>query len=138
MRPARSAARLKLAGMQASGPHSDWWVICLCAAWCGVCRDWRPAFEQAAHGLPGVRFAWVDVEDEADAMGDVDIETFPTVLVARGDEARFLGPITPSAPGLARLVASLREQAGPSPTLHPQAQALIQRLSEHVLPDAAL
>lgn len=124
--------------VQASDPRSDWWVVCLCAAWCGVCRDWRAAFEQAAREHAGVRFAWVDIEDEADAMGDVDVETFPTVLIARGHEARFLGPIQPSAPGLARLLASLQEQAQPSPTLHAQAQALMRRLSEHVLPDALL
>jgi thioredoxin-like negative regulator of GroEL len=124
--------------MQASDPHSDWWVICLCAAWCGVCREWRPPFEEAARSLSGVRFAWVDVEDEADAMGDVDIETFPTVLIARGTQARFLGPITPSATGLARLLASLQKQAQPSASLNPQAQGLMRRLSEHVLPDALL
>ena len=123
---------------QASDPQSDWWVICLCAAWCGVCREWRAPFEQAARSLPGVRFAWVDVEDEADTMGDVDVETFPTVLIARGTEARFLGPIAPSAAGLTRLLASLQEQAQPSPTLHAQAQGLMRRLSEHVLPDALL
>ena len=123
---------------QARDPHSGWWVICLCAAWCGVCREWQPQFEEAARSLEGVRFAWVDVEDEADAMGDVDVETFPTVLIARGTEARFLGPIQPSAAGLARLLASLREQAQPSATLNPQAQPLMQRLAEHVLPDALL
>lgn len=63
---------------------SDGWVICLCADWCGVCREWRDAFERTAAAHSGLRFAWVDVEDEAEAMGDVDIETFPTLLIARG------------------------------------------------------
>jgi lipid A ethanolaminephosphotransferase len=42
-----------------------------------------PHFEEQARAHPGLRFAWIDVEDEAEAMGDVDIETFPTLLVPR-------------------------------------------------------
>ena len=124
--------------MEPANASEPWWVICLCAAWCGVCRDWRAAFAQAAAAEPDVRFAWVDVEDEADAMGDVDIETFPTVLIARGREARFLGPIPPSASGLARLLAGLRAEAQPSARLNADAQPLLARLSERVLPDALL
>lgn len=117
---------------------SDWWVICLCAGWCGVCRDWRGAFEQAARERPGLRFAWVDVEDEADAMGDVDIETFPTVMVVRGRQALFLGPVQPSAAQLGRLVDSLQAQPQPAAGLPGDAQALAERLAAHVLPGAAL
>lgn len=87
-----------------------WQVICLCAGWCGVCRDWQAPFQQAAQAHPGVHFGWIDVEDEADAMGDYEVETFPTVLVAQGDKVRFLGPIAPSGSQLARLVASLQAQ----------------------------
>ena len=115
-----------------------WWVICLCAGWCGVCRDWRAAFEQAARSDPATHFAWVDVEDEADAMGDVDIETFPTVLVAHGGEARFLGPVQPSAQQLARLVAGLQAQQAPAAALPGEAQALLERLRAHVLPATGL
>ena len=123
---------------EGSGAQGDWWVICLCAGWCGVCRDWRGPFEEAARSLPQAHFAWVDVEDESDTMGDVDVETFPTVLIARGDQARFLGPIPPSASGLARLVAGLQSQDQPPATLEPAAQALLRRLAAHVLPDAHL
>ncbi|MBC5765042.1 protein disulfide isomerase family protein [Ramlibacter albus] len=117
---------------------TDWWVICLCAGWCGVCRDWRPAFEQAARDNPGLRFAWVDVEDEADHMGDIDIETFPTLLVARADEALFLGPVQPTAAQVTRLVASLQAQPQPAPGLPDDAQGLVKRLAAHVLQGAAL
>ncbi|MBK0390969.1 thioredoxin family protein [Ramlibacter algicola] len=86
---------------------SDWQVICLCAAWCGVCREWTPVFDELAATHPQVRFAWVDIEDEADAMGDVDVETFPTLLVAHGDTVRFFGPVQPSAVQVKRLLDSL-------------------------------
>jgi len=90
-------------------PDQDrWQVICLCAEWCGTCREWRPQLAAQAALMPGVQFAWVDVEDQADAMGDLDIETFPTLLVAQGDRARFLGPVLPTASAIGRLLESLR------------------------------
>jgi len=114
-----------------SAPH-EWWVICLCAEWCGVCREWRGIFNEAAAAHPGLHFAWVDVEDEAQAMGDVDIETFPTVLVARGASPRFFGPVQPSGAQLARLVASLVE--APEPARVPaEATALLARLAPVLL-----
>jgi thioredoxin 1 len=114
----------------ASAPSSDtndWLVICLCAQWCGTCRDWRPALEQFAASHPGLRFAWVDIEDQADEVGDIDIETFPTLLIAHGPKARFLGPVLPQAAQISRLLGSLRddERAGLAP---PEAQALLDRL----------
>lgn len=118
--------------------QARWWVVCLCAQWCGVCRDWRPVFEAQARAHPQLRFAWVDVEDEADAMGDVDIETFPTVLVGRGDQALFLGPVLPSAPGFARLIDSLLAQPQPAPGLPAEATPLLRRLAAGVLPRAVL
>ena len=111
-----------------------WWVICLCAEWCGACREWRDVFMQVAAAHPQLRFAWVDVEDEAEAMGDVDIETFPTILIAREDRPLFLGPLQPSAGQLTRLIASLRDNAPASPVLPSGAVALMHRLVATVLP----
>lgn len=112
-------------------PH-DWWVICLCAQWCGVCREWRDAFNEAAAAHPDVHFAWVDVEDEAEAMGDVDIETFPSVLIAQGASPRFMGPVQPSAAQLTRLLASLAD-APEASLCPPGTAALLARLAPIVL-----
>jgi thioredoxin 1 len=90
-----------------AGPHTATWVICLCAQWCGVCREWRNAFDAAAAEHPHVHFAWVDVEDEADAMGDVDVETFPTLLVATAGRPVFFGPVLPAAAQFERLLAAV-------------------------------
>ena len=119
---------------QAGNDEATWWVACLCAAWCGVCRDWLPMFTEQARAHPHVRFAWVDVEDEDEAMGDVDIETFPTLLVARGDEVLFLGPIPPSATQLARMLATLQAQPRRTPGLTGESDALFRRLRDQVLP----
>jgi len=111
-----------------------WWVACLCAAWCGVCREWLPAFTEQARAHPEMRFAWVDVEDEDETMGEVDIETFPTLLIARGDEVLYLAPIPPFATQFTRLVARLRAQPRPDPGVPPEADALLARLRTDVLP----
>lgn len=92
---------------ETSNNPSPAWVICLCADWCGVCRSYRELFTQVATQFPQLRFAWLDVEDEAALVGDLDIETFPTVLVATEDGARFLGALTPHAQTLSRLLESL-------------------------------
>lgn len=110
-------------------------VVALCAAWCGVCRDWRSIFEGLAQAHPEWKCAWVDVEDEDEAMGNVDIDTFPTVLVARGDDALFLGPVAPAAAALERLVQGLADQARP---LHGPGADLLARLAPEVLPRAAI
>lgn len=112
------------------------WVICLCAQWCGVCRDWRGIFEEAAAAHPQARFAWVDIEDESEAMGDVDVETFPTLLVARGGRALFLGPVQPSAAQIKRLVANLLGDTAAPVAAPSEADALLRRLSVSVLPKA--
>lgn len=91
---------------------TGWWAVCLCAAWCGTCRDYRVLFDGLAQSHPGVRFEWVDIEDESELAGDLDVETFPTLLIADGRTARFLGPLLPQAPVLARLLDSLRAGEG--------------------------
>lgn len=115
---------------------ATWWVACLCAAWCGVCRDWQPAFVAQARKHPHLRFAWVDVEDEDEAMGDVDIETFPTLLVARGDEVLFLGPIPPLARPFEALLARLQARPVAAAGLPADAGALLRRLRSEVLPQS--
>ena len=123
-------------GSGSEDASETWWVACLCAAWCGVCREWLPSFREQARAQPHMRFAWVDVEDEDEAMGDVDIETFPTLLVARGGEPLFLGPIPPSATQFARLLATLQAQPAPGAGLPRHARALFERLRGEVLPRA--
>ncbi len=113
--------------MPSSLHEAPWQVICLCADWCGTCREWRPQLAQEATRHPAVRFAWVDIEDQADAMGDFDVETFPTLLIAQGDRVRFLGTVLPSAVAIGRLLESLREDAA-SGAVPAGAQDLLARL----------
>jgi len=111
----------------------DWIVICLCAEWCGVCRQWSGIFDALREERPGLRFAWIDVEDEDDAMGDVDIETFPTLLVAHAGRARFFGPVQPSATQVSRLLDGLLAQGPAAREATPEATALLHRLEPLLL-----
>ena len=108
--------------------RGDWWAVCLCAAWCGTCGIYRPLFDELARAHPDVRFEWVDIEDESDIAGDLDVETFPTLLIADGERALFWGPLLPQAPVLARLLASLQAAAPGSAGPGGEAQQVFERV----------
>jgi hypothetical protein len=80
---------------------------------------------QAEFGV--ARFAWVDVEDEADLVDPVDVEDFPTLLIASGGQARFFGTLTPHLETLRRLVQSQLDSPS-TPLPDATVQALTQRL----------
>lgn len=103
-------------------------VACLCAAWCGSCRDYRALFDGVAAGFPGATFRWVDIEDEADRVDPVEVENFPTLLIATDGVARFFGPLTPHRETLVRLVRAHAEVPGPAVPAA-DVQALVARLA---------
>src|SRR4051812_21506214 len=49
-------------------------VACLCAEWCGTCREYREAFDKLAERHPQICFAWIDIETHADRFDDLDVE----------------------------------------------------------------
>ena len=84
-------------------------VVCLCAAWCGTCRDYAAPFAALARARPQVRCHWVDVEDEADRLGDLDIENFPTLLIGVNGQPVFFGVLLPHIQTLERLLQQAAE-----------------------------
>ena len=126
-------------GMSATSPGSDprdpsvaapdeWLVACLCADWCRICQDWQPEFERIASRLAGsARIMWVDIEDDEDLLGAVEVDDFPTLLVARGDEVLFFGTIRADERSIVQRLE--RAQQGDShPVQDPRLQGLPQRL----------
>lgn len=106
-------------------------VACLCAAWCRTCDAYVPVFEQAVAELrmlrPEVRTHWIDIEDEAELVGDYDVETFPTLVVADAAGLRFAGPLTPQPETLRRVLRAAADATGPTAAA-PEAQAFAARL----------
>ena len=88
-----------------------WIVACLCAAWCGTCASYRATFDEVASRHPDKFFVWIDIEDHADVVGDLDVENFPTLLIQHHELVAFFGTMLPDA-GLAhRLVLAQSEQS---------------------------
>ncbi|MCB1917799.1 MAG: thioredoxin family protein [Rhodocyclaceae bacterium] len=85
---------------------ADLSVTCLCADWCGTCRDYAPAYRRLGEAFAGTQFVWYDVEDDADIVGDLDIETFPTLLIRRAGHVVYLGPVLPDPAHAKRLIES--------------------------------
>ena len=85
----------------------DGWVVaCLCAAWCGTCSSYRAGFEALAARHPDKTFVWIDIEDQADVVGDLDVENFPTLLLQRRGTVAFFGTVLPDPNVADRLVQS--------------------------------
>jgi thioredoxin 1 len=106
-------------------------VACLCAQWCGTCREYQPLFQQLQAQFPQVRFLWIDIEDEADLVDPIEVENFPTLLIARDSQPLFFGTVTPHMPTLERLLRSTLEPDAPALAPDAERDALAQRLWRH-------
>jgi hypothetical protein len=107
-------------------------VVCLCAQWCGVCRDYRSRFDLVRAAIqadqPQTQFLWIDVEDDADLLHPLDVEDFPTLLIAICEVPHFLGPLTPQAQTLERMIRSLAQDPGRGGLTDPALRALVTRI----------
>jgi thioredoxin 1 len=81
-------------------------VACLCAQWCGICRDYAPLMKAILASFEATQLTvkWVDIEDHSEVLGELDVQSFPTLLIVRGDVPLFLGTVTPHPQTLLRLV----------------------------------
>lgn len=86
-----------------------WIVACLCAAWCGTCGSYRAAFDALAARHPDKVFVWIDIEDQADVVGDLDVENFPTLLLQHGETVAFFGTVLPDPAVADRMVQAQQE-----------------------------
>ncbi|MES2102940.1 MAG: thioredoxin family protein [Pseudomonadota bacterium] len=92
--------------------HKPWLVACLCAAWCDTCGSYRAAFDALREQHPEKCFAWLDIEDQAHLVDEIDVENFPTILIQHGDAVLFFGTMLPDARQLHRLLLSLSAPDG--------------------------
>ncbi|CAN5875964.1 thioredoxin family protein [soil metagenome] len=95
-----------LSVIRASLSKTPWLVACLCAAWCDTCTAYRKQFHTLQEQHLDKCFAWIDIEDLAYLVEDVDIENFPTLLIQHNDQTLFFGTMLPDASQLHRLLIS--------------------------------
>lgn len=107
---------------------SSWTVACLCAQWCVVCRQYQAAFTALGAEFVPAQWRWLDIEDEEDLVGDLEIETFPTLLIAQGEQVRFYGPLLPQIGVLQRLLHSLAADTNAPAEVEADISALLQRI----------
>ena len=53
-------------------------------------------------------FVWVDIEDQSDVIGELDIENFPTLLIQQDDNVAFFGTVLPDG-GLAHRMVQAQQ-----------------------------
>jgi len=103
-------------------------VISLCAAWCHVCGEFRAAFERIAAERGDAQFVWLDIEDDHEICGDVDVENFPTLAVFRGGVPLYFGVSLPQEATVARLIDELALRTVPARDIADEVLALPEAL----------
>jgi len=103
-------------------------VVSLCAAWCNTCDEFRVAFERNAAARPDAQFIWLDIEDDHEICGDIDVENFPTLAVFRGDAPLHFGISLPHEATVARLIGKLAERSEASTDIPDAVRALPRAL----------
>lgn len=97
--------------MSAQVCEAEFLVACLCAAWCGTCREYRDGFDALQIRFPEVGFAWIDVEEQAEVADELDVDNFPTLVIQRGKRVLFCGPMLPQHFLLERLIETFLAQS---------------------------
>lgn len=73
-------------------------VACFCAAWCRTCDEYALVFDALKIEYANLaQFLWVDIEDQSVLMDNIDVESFPTLLIAEEHEIYFWGVSLPLA-----------------------------------------
>ena len=88
-------------------------VVSLCAAWCDTCTEFRAAYERLAQARPQATFVWLDIEDDAEIAGDIDVENFPTLAIYRNGAPVHFGVSLPHETTVGRLVDALADTGSP-------------------------
>lgn len=105
-------------------------IACLCARWCQLCGQYRATYTDVQVRLQasGWRFVWVDIEDDEAVLGAVEVDDFPTLLIAEGGGTPlFFGPLTPQPATLERLL-----QTAAAGRLAPIADATTRALAARI------
>jgi len=80
-------------------------IACFCAAWCRTCDDYAHVVTSLKDQYaPFADVVWVDIEDHAEVLDEVDVENFPTLLVSDRHQVYFWGTLLPHASTVTQLI----------------------------------
>jgi thioredoxin 1 len=55
------------------------------AMWCGPCKALTPRLTTLSSKYPDITFVKVDVDENMDAIGELEIRSVPTIMIYNGD-----------------------------------------------------
>jgi thioredoxin 1 len=71
---------------------------------------------------------WIDVEDESELVDPIEVENFPTLLMATRERVQFFGTVMPHLETLQRLIETQLAPGAPAAPFAPMIEALAKRL----------
>jgi hypothetical protein len=89
-------------------------ILVVCADWCSVCRSYKVILND----LSGFDINWIDINDFESLTDEIEIETFPSVIIFDETDILFFGPIEPNKNSLTSLLSAVKTT--PSKTTHPE------------------
>lgn len=101
-------------------------IACYCAAWCDTCTQYRPGFEALAERWPQHTFAWIDIEELPELLGDEDVENFPTLGIQNRLGNAFFGTLLPHISHLERMIERYDQRTPPTKGGPPPLAALLK------------
>ena len=80
-------------------------VACFCAAWCRTCDDYVHVMDALKVRYANqADFFWIDIEDQAEVLDNIDVENFPTLLISSESQVYFWGTLLPHATTAMQLI----------------------------------
>ena len=89
-------------------------ILVVCADWCSVCRGYKVTLND----LSEFDINWIDINDFESLTDEIEVETFPTVIIFNEMDVLFLGAVEPNKNALISLLSALKDT--PSKTAHPE------------------
>lgn len=110
-----------------------WRVAVFCADWCRVCREFVPQLQRSLGGRDDVRLLCLDIESFPDEEDLLDIENFPTLLLADAQgRARYAGAVLPKVAAVEQLIDSAARGRLVPLRLDELGQSLLRCTLQHV------
>ncbi|MCC7006288.1 MAG: thioredoxin family protein [Ottowia sp.] len=102
-------------------------LILFCAEWCGSCREFKTHFN--ALKIDGLSKHWLDIEDNAELVDEIEIDNLPTIFAVSADGLSFyFGEIPPNKVFLEKILSDIRFNKIPQKPMDDTLLSLLQNM----------